>query len=221
MIIGTIAPTVQRSRYGANTRALARFTARHNEDDKLLVGHFEVPEAHRRIEDREVDAELVEALVEQRGKVRGRTVAQVVGLPSPPRRHRPPLFPHGHVAAVRERRRGVEGARRARQEAVAERRAAGLLEIRDDLVVEERTDLHEMTVGIDDRMADLPRELPRHEYRLPSSPSPSLTADFNFPRMSAPLRVQHRARGMRRGHLDSVRRSLRPVPVPLATASRW
>ena len=33
VFIGISAPTVQRSRYGANMRAWARFTARHNTDD--------------------------------------------------------------------------------------------------------------------------------------------------------------------------------------------
>ncbi len=61
--IGTSAPTSMRSAYGANTPAWMRFTARQSTAGELGIGRVEEREAHRRVQDRDVDPELVEALV--------------------------------------------------------------------------------------------------------------------------------------------------------------
>ena len=62
---------------------------------------------------------------------------------------------------------------RAAEEPVTQRRAAGLLEIGDDLVVHHRPELDEVAVGVDDRVAELAADLRcgegccRHEIDLP------------------------------------------------------
>ena len=59
---------------------------------------------------------------------------------------------------------------RGREEPLAQRGAAGVLDVADDLVVEQRPDLDEVAVGVDDRMVDLladPGRLRRSSWRTP------------------------------------------------------
>ena len=63
------------------------------------------------------------------------------------------------IAAVGEARRRVDRRDAAREEPLAQRGAAGLLDVGDHLVVEQRPDLDEVAVGVDDRMVDLGPDL--------------------------------------------------------------
>ena len=124
------------------------------------VGDLEQAERHRRIEDGEVDAHLVEPLVEQPRQVRGGAIAGVPTLPAPPRRHGPPLAPHRRVVAAADRDRCVERAADL-PVPVAQIGAALVLQVRHDLVVEQRAELDEVAVGIDDRVIEAGPDLGR------------------------------------------------------------
>ena len=61
--------------------------------------------------------------------------------------------PHRGIAAVGEARRRVE-ARGGGEEPLAQGGAPGVLDVADDLVVEQRPELDEVAVGVDDRVVD-------------------------------------------------------------------
>ena len=61
---------------------------------------------------------------------------------------------------------------RGGEEALAERGAAGVLDVGDDLVVEQRAELDEVAVGVDDRMVDLAADPGRLRWASSSSAAP-------------------------------------------------
>ena len=88
--------------------------------------------------------------------MRGRAVAEVVRSATPTTTASPSTAPGPRIVRGSASADDVSSApERAREEPVAQRGAAGLLEVGDDLVVEERPDLDEVAVGVDDRVADL------------------------------------------------------------------
>ena len=93
------AVAVRRERPGRSHWLTARAAA----PPTLAVVEVEQPQRGRRVEDREVDAQLVEALVQQPGQVGGGPVEGVARLPPPPRGHGPPL-PADAVASSRPAR---------------------------------------------------------------------------------------------------------------------
>ena len=137
------------------------------QSDQLVVGRLQVGEGHRRVEQREVDAHLVEALVEQRGEVRGRTVARVLRRPAPPRRHRAPA--RTARALVRRKDRGRVGETCVARVPVAHRAPAHLLEVGEHLLVEHGRELDEVPVGVDDRMRQPRPDLGRGTHAAATS----------------------------------------------------
>ena len=118
---------------------------------RLVVGDARHPQPHRGIEDREVDPELVQPLVEQPRQEAGRAVTRVARGRRPERflGQAPPL-PLGH----RQRER-LAHTLANRREALGRPVAADAAQLLDD----HRTELQPVAVGVDDGMAQLASNL--------------------------------------------------------------
>ena len=81
---------VRRSDKGAKVSALARLRARHSAPAVAIVRGVEEDEAEARVDDAEVEAQLVESLVEQGREQRGGEVDGLAGRRAPPRAPRRP-----------------------------------------------------------------------------------------------------------------------------------
>ncbi len=113
---------------------------------QLVVGEMDRGEPVRRVGDRNVDADLIEALVEELRQHRGRAVERVA------RRYPPPRHAHErHLAALCGRERlGEAAARDDHVEPFGDRRAGDL----DEDVAHERQVLDDVAVAVDDRVVD-------------------------------------------------------------------
>ena len=82
--IGISATGIRRSASSANRSALKRLSARHAPRRSRSSSKWREQQAEARVDDAEVDAELVEALVEQAGEHRGGACRSVELQPPPP-----------------------------------------------------------------------------------------------------------------------------------------
>ena len=141
-----------------------------------IVADFEEPQGPRRVDQHEVDAQLAEALVHQLGQVGGGAVEGVRHRIAPPRRHGEPVVDDGRIGPPVGEDGRVHHLGLAGKEAIAQGGPAGFFEVGDDLVVDQGHELHEVPVGVDDRVThpfpDFRRgQVPmlRHGVQSPSS----------------------------------------------------